>query len=444
MKVLYVAAEAVPLVKVGGLGDVAGSLPQAIKKLGVDIRLAIPWHKEIDVAKWGLKKIDGVGETRLGNSEVPVYLLARDEFAKVRKHKAIEGTKKEEKRFSKFSESILEFIKSSDWKPDVFHGNDWHVTDALVKFEKATQEDLINWGYSSKNLATLLTVHNLKYHSKVLGVAIQTADLINAVSPSYAKEILTPRFCAGLCEDLIKRRQDIHGVLNGIDYKVWNPERDDLIFNKYGRENWKEGKKASKKVLQEKLGLKDGGLMLGFVGRLDPGQKGVRLLVNAMERVVGMGCRVVILGTGNPKIEKQVKKAGDKYKGRVSSNITYDEQLAHEIYAGVDGLLIPSKYEPCGLIQMIGMAYGTLPIAHAVGGLKDTIKDGKTGFLYREDSSRGLVAVVKRAKKIFEQDRKRWEEMVKAAMAEDFSWDQSAKEYLKLYEMAISESRKSR
>lgn len=442
MRVLYVAAEAAPIEKVGGLGDVAGSLPPAIKKLGVDIRVAIPWYPKIDVKKWNVREVDGVGETRLGETDIPVYLLAREAFAKTGKHKAIVGTKKEEKWFLHFCEALVDFIKRSEWKPEVFHGNDWHVAEALERFEKASAEEIRGWGYEVANLATLLTIHNLSYHTKVLRKAILASDMINAVSPSYAEEILTPEFCEKLCGELNQRKDDICGVLNGIDYSVWDPATDKQLVGTYDKSSWQKGKAKSKLELSKKVGLDgDGSMLLGFVGRLDPHQKGVWILVNSIDKLVELGCQFVVLGTGNKKAEKLLREASRKQKGKVASILKYDEALAHQIYAGSDALLIPSRFEPCGLIQMIAMRYGTLPLAHEVGGLRDSIDDGRTGFLYKDYYSKGLVRAIRRAKKVFSEQPQVWSRMVEAAMGEDFSWDRSAREYVKLYEKALEKSR---
>lgn len=442
MRVLYVAAEAAPIVKVGGLGDVAGSLPLALKRLGVDIRVAIPWYPEVDAANWNVREVGGVGETTLGNSDIPLYLLAREVFSKTGEHKAILKTKEEERWFSGFCEALVEFLKQSEWKPEIVHGNDWHVAEALVALEKASPEELQLWGYEGRNFATLLTIHNLSYHTKVLKKAILAADMINAVSPSYAKEILTERFCEGLCQELQSRKDDLHGVLNGIDYSVWNPENDGHLPSKYGIDLWKEGKAASKTALLYEVGLEVGGMLLGSVGRLDPHQKGVGILINAIDRLVEMGCKIVVLGTGDKKSEVRLCEAASRHPGRVVALVKYDEGLAHRIYAGADALLIPSRFEPCGLIQLIAMRYGTLAIGHAVGGLRDTIKNGETGFLYSDYATKGLIAAVEQARAVFAGCDGRWEKMVENAMGEDFSWERSAGEYVKLYERAMEKSKR--
>lgn len=443
MRCLYVAAEAAPIEKVGGLGDVGGSLPPAIKKLGVDIRLAIPWYPDIGVAKWNVREVDGVGETKLGDTDVPVYLLAREVFAKTGRHKAILGTREEEKWFAGFCDQVIDFIKKSEWKPQVFHGNDWHVAEALVRFEKATPYELGEWGYGVSNLATLVTVHNLSYHTEVLRKAILVADIINAVSPSYSREIMTPQFCEGLCEDLQTRESDVYGVLNGIDYGVWDPGKDTFISHKYNVDSWREGKEKNKSKLRRELGLTESdSVLLGFVGRLDPHQKGVLVLANAIEKLVDLSVQIVVLGTGARRAEKEISRTTEVHPGQARAVIKYDESLAHQIYASADALLIPSKFEPCGLIQMIAMKYGTLPIAHEVGGLRDTIEDGRTGFLYKDYYSRGLVRVVRRAQQVYQGEPESWAEMVRAAMKKDFSWDRSAEEYVKLYRKALEKSLK--
>lgn len=442
MRVLYVAAEAAPLVKVGGLGDVAGSLPPALQRLGVDVRVAIPWYKDIDLKRWNVQVINGTGETTLSDTDIPLYLLGREVFAKTGEHKAILGTKEEERWFAKFSDAVVELIEHSEWKPQILHGNDWHVSEALVRIEQTSPQELSEWGYEAKNFATLLTVHNLSYHTNVLRKAILAADLINAVSPSYTEEILTKQFCEGLCTELNQRKDDLYGVLNGIDYGVWNPETDAHLSVNYGNDSWQEGKRRNKEELLDTVGLQSkDGMLLGFVGRLDPHQKGVLVLANAIEELVRIGCQIVVLGTGDRRTERVLKTACAKYPGMATAVIKYDEALAHRIYAGADALLIPSRFEPCGLIQLIAMKYGSLPIARAVGGLKDTIEDGRTGFLYHDYYSRGLVRAVRRAKAVYSDKPQHWASMVGQAMRENFSWDQSAKEYVKLYERALEKSK---
>lgn len=438
MRVLFAAAEAAPIVKVGGLGDVAGSLPPALKRLGVDIRVAIPWYPDIDVAKWQIREHDGIGETRLGDSGIPVYLFAREVFEETGKHKAILGTQEEERWFGRFCDAILDFIRKSEWKPQVFHGNDWHVSQALEHFEKASPQELEGWGYQTPNLATLLTIHNLSYHTRVLRRAVLSADLINAVSPTYAKEILTKEFCEGLCAELTAREADLSGVLNGIDYSIWDPRSDALLSFPYDPNTWRDDKARNKTDLRKALGFSEGEkMLLGFVGRLDPHQKGVLILANAIDKLVGMGCQIVVLGSGSIRAERSFRRASSKFPGEAKAILKYDEALAHRIYAGADALLIPSRFEPCGLIQMIAMRYGSLPIAHAVGGLVDTIRDGESGFLYSDYSSHGLVEAVARAKSLFTEQAERWAALVEVAMAEDFSWNRSAEEYRALYERAL-------
>ncbi len=442
MRVLFIAAEAAPLVKVGGLGDVAGSLPLALKRLEVDIRLAVPWYTEIDVGRFKVCEENGAGVTTLGKSDVPVYLLAREVFLKTGSHKAIAGTKAEEAWFSGFCEAVVRFLKDSEWKPEILHGNDWHVAKALSFLEKTAPETLAEWGYLEKNLATLLTIHNLSYHPTRLREAILATDIINAVSPTYAREILTPEFCEDLCEELNARKEDVYGVLNGIDYAVWNPETDGYLSECYSTLTWKGGKARNKRELRSRLGLEEStGMLLGFVGRIDANQKGIGVLIQAVERLVALGCQLVVLGTGDPRYERKLNSVAVRYPGKVAMCLRFDEQLAHMIYAGADALVIPSRFEPCGLIQLIAMKYGTLPIAHDVGGLVDTIRDGETGFLFKAYSSVGLVSAVERAKAMYSTEPVGWEMMVTRAMRENFSWERSAGEYIKLYEKAREKSK---
>lgn len=444
MKILYAAAEAAPILKKGGLGDVAGSLPPALARIGCDVRLVLPWHPEIDTEAYPIEEKAGYGIGRLGDAGIPVYFVARDEFDKAYGDGKHPEMAKEEELYEKFSLGIFEFLKRSDWKPDIFHGNDWHISRALAILEITTGRELYNWGFEEKsNLATVFTIHNLGYFWTSLRQAVLTADIINTVSPSYAKEILTPEYCTQLCPELNQRRSDLYGVLNGIDYGTWNPEIDDKIAFQYRIENRVQGKLENKRRLQEEAGFTASDAMLvGFVGRLDPRQKGVELIAQAIDKFSECGCQLVILGSGDPEIENKFREAGEKHPGLVSANIKYDEAFAHRIYAGADALLIPSKYEPCGLIQMIAMKYGTLPIAHAVGGLKDTIGHGETGYLYDEYSLDAMVGGIMNAQYDFLNNRDNWNRMMENAMWADFSWDRSAEEYVKLYEKALGKSRK--
>ncbi|MDP3724694.1 MAG: glycogen/starch synthase [bacterium] len=403
LRVLYLTSEVSPLLKVGGLGDVAGALPKALRLLGVDISIVIPWSPRVKfvLQPWE----ETVGEftlvhTFLPDSEVPVILL---------KHPSLLETTPA--AYARIAMSIVELKENGQLPFDLFHGNDW--------FAASTIELL-----SRKSIPTLLTIHNLSYHPKLLQAAIQRATMLTTVSPTYADEIRT------------ETRHDLIGILNGIDTDVWNPLTDLLIPTQYGVENWSVGKQKNKEALVNQLNLAEPTIpLLAFIGRLDTQQKGVNKIIEILPLLLAES-NVVILGTGADELERVLQKLGQQNPEHLSVNLRFDEKLAHQIYASADMMLIPSSFEPCGLVQMISMRYGTIPVAHAVGGLKDTIRDHETGSLYQEDTSSALNTAIEEALKVYQSDR--WATMVMTAMQEDFSWKKSAKAYQQLYASMMS------
>lgn len=471
LKVLFSAAEAAPIVKVGGLGDVAGSLPKALEKLGVDISLALPKYAESKLPG-DTKKAEefevsfGKEKTKvellrgtLPGSQVPVFLFQNEHFFEKGEHKPFSGTATEVDRFAFFSVALSDWITSGKGKFDLLHLNDWHTSLVPLLLRQRLGKD---------RPATLLTIHNFFFQGFALvdlvekiGVTLEDcrilawdaadgnldillegiahADVINTVSPTYAREIMTAEYGRGLDKVLQARGARVFGILNGIDYSVFNPETDDKIFAKYGPKNWPEGKSKNKLGLQKELGLAESVEipLIGFVGRLDGRQKGIDLIEAAMRQLLAKeNFQFVILGTGDRELEERLPQLAGHFKDKMRAEIRFDTTLAAKIYAGADIVLVPSRFEPCGLPQMIAMKYGALPLVRRTGGLADTVKDGETGFVFEEYRPDALAYAIKQAIGLFGQ-KDEWAKMVKQALSQDFSWRQSAQEYVKLYEKAV-------
>jgi len=493
MKVLFCSYEVAPFFKKGGLGDVAGSLPKALANLGVDISVVMPDYDEVKSQKLKVKSQDQelkikfagreeivrVDESVLPGSEVPIFFLENERYLSELKEDRNENME----QFGFFSKAIAKFSQEHENIGfDLVHLNDWHtaLVPLLLKLPKE------KWEVGSgkwERPATLLTVHNFGHQGKApldllnkLGIrqedskvlawdtadndlemlmeGIIHADLVNTVSPTYAKEIMESKVAGRLSEVLKGKEGRVKGILNGIDYSVWNPETDKYLAVNYGlsakrkaqsaklqlkTKNWREGKRKNKLALQEKLGLETNGEMplLAFVGRLASKQKGLEILYSAMIKLFKKAkFQFVLLGKGSQEWEEKFKKLATKEK-QVATVIRFDEGLAHQIYAGADFVLIPSQFEPCGLVQQIGMRYGALPIVRKTGGLADTVKDGINGFVFEEYRTEALIDCLKRGLQIFNFQFSILNSMVERAIGENFSWKRSAKEYLKLYQKAI-------
>jgi starch synthase len=473
MRVLLLAAELAPLAKVGGLGDVVGELPHALKSLGVDIRVYIPFHKTINRSLLSYREMDEILVPHPSGSEVAkiyrsiidgfeVYLIDGAPIAAVNgiyTDPVVDGYK-----FTFFSLAALEASRSADWKPDILHAHDWHTCAAVIWLKGNRDRDNF-W----KDTASLLTVHNLPYmgaggeaalafyglepiedlrlpdwaQHTPLPMGLATADWINAVSPTYSQEIQTPTFGHGL-ESLITDRSDrVVGILNGIDLSRWDPKTDKVLADNYNRENLKP-RGTVRASLLDTLGLSTDPEIpiLTIITRLEH-QKGADLAIGALSQLVEESWQFVLLGTGDPALEEMAKDFEIAHPDRVRSVIRFDAQLARTIYAGADMILIPSRYEPCGLTQMIAMRYGCVPIVAATGGLKDTVSDydknpNGTGFVYSPNTTDELAKAVLRAFSAFKEKR-RWRGLRLRGMAKDFSWQSSAQRYLDIYNRAHHE-----
>jgi len=471
INVLFLAAEAEPFIKVGGLGDVAGSLPRALRALSnddikLDVRLVLPYHPAVKADN--LKPV-GMFSLAHGNDEIqveafetslngmPVYFIGGDPIrANGSVYSSNAGLDAEKYVF--FSLAALELSRYINWLPDVIHGNDWHT--ALSMYGSLTKR----WEEGARHVASVLAVHNLPFMgpdvSAILesyGVKLAQTDLpdwarvmplplglwasdaIVAVSPTYGREILTPEYGCGLDDFLRSRGETVSGILNGLDTASFNPADDGALGSNFDI-NSLEKRALNKSLLQERLGLPQEPEipLLAMVSRMDV-QKGVDLVFAALKNMKGSKWQAIILGTGDPKLEEEAMNLQALYPERVKVETRYDAGLARQIYAGSDMFLMPSRYEPCGLSQMIAMRYGCVPVVRAAGGLNDTVIHGKTGFVFEKIHHMSLVAAIKSAFKVY-AEREQWQTIQRAGMAQDFSWENSARKYLELYQSIIKKS----
>ena len=471
MRILFAASESDPFIKTGGLGDVIGALPVALKELDNDVRVIIPNYRDIkEELKKELKYIDNFqvkvgwrnqycGILEYEYEGVKFYLLDNEYYFK---RSGLYGYYDDGEKFAFFSRAVLEFLKHIEWTPDIIHCNDWQTAmiPVLHKLEYIKDEKF-------KNIKTVLSIHNLFFKGmfskeilpelfgydyeafnngslehngavSFLKGGINYSDKVLTVSKSYVEEIKTSEYGEGLDGLLRYRGDSVEGIVNGIDYKEYNPETDKYISFNYSFETI-ENKKFNKELLQKQLNLavdKDVP-MIGLVSRLTH-QKGCDLIVRILDELLKEEVQVVILGTGEYIYEESFKSFCNKYKDRISVNITFSNDLAHKIYAASDMFLMPSLFEPCGLGQLIALRYGSIPIVRETGGLKDTIipyneyDESGNGFGFRNYSSDELLITLRYALDIF-KDKKRWNKIVKSAMDSDNSWNKSAGEYMRIY-----------
>jgi len=474
-KILFATSEVYPLIKTGGLADVAASLPRALTRLGYDVKIILPAYNSVleKAAATGVKQvaqftIDGepvvIRQTRLPGSKVTAWLVDIPEFSERvgNPYCGIDGNDwpDNHKRFSIFCKAIETIALNQanlNWQPDIVHCNDWQtgLVPALLSLHP-------------HHIATVFTIHNLAYrglfsqqafaelnlppafwhHERLEFYAqlsfikggIAFADYVTTVSPSYAREIQKPEFGCGLDGLLRYRSESLAGILNGIDIDEWNPASDPYLTANYNRRTL-GNKCKNKAALQERMGLtvKSDVPLLGFIGRLVD-QKGVDLILSQMPRIVEGNYQVVILGSGFAHYEQRLLEIAQQHPQKVAVHIGYDEALAHQIEAGSDIFLMPSIFEPCGLNQMYSLRYGTLPVVHAVGGLRDTvfelpfdkIDSLANGFVFHNADGRELFAAIERAATAFQQENV-WKKLQVNAMTQDFSWEQSAKHYAEIY-----------
>lgn len=462
MKIAVCASEVVPFAKTGGLADVAGALPLALEELNQEVIVVMPGYKAVQNSKIKIQKMkDGFSYAVIGKN-IKVYFIENDSYFN---RDGLYGDKNGDHkdnldRFCFYNRRTLELLKEINFKPDIIHVHDWQAALIPVYLKTIYEHD----GFY-KNTKTLLTIHNIGYQGlfpkeefpklgldwglfnmetlefygkiNILKGGVVFSDLINTVSPTYSKEIQTKEFGFGLEGILNKRRQCLFGVLNGLDYSIWNPRTDKFIIEKFSIENL-EVKYKNKEGLQKiyNLPAKKNIPLFGIVSRLAE-QKGFDILSANIEKICHLDLQLVILGTGDLKYHVILEDIVKKYPKIVSLHLKFDDALAHKIYAGSDIFLMPSKYEPCGLGQMISLSYGTIPLVFKTGGLADTItKDN--GFVFDNYKKEELVKTMEKAIRAF-KDKKEWAGLMQNAMQSNFSWNESAKKYLTLYEKAKSQ-----
>ncbi len=466
MKVLFASWELDPFFKFGGLGDVARSLPFALKELGVDIRNIIPFYnalklgrnKKTKVGKFDIKyagKNEKVEIYQVLNplSRVPVYLL---------KNKTYCDIAKSPDTFAFFDKAVVEIVKKNhlSFIPDIIHCNDHHtgLIPLLLRAMKSSVKTILtihNLSYQGRSSIQVLEKLNISHlKSKIMNWEIESrqlnflmegiihADIVSTVSPTYAKEIMTEEFGVGMEEVLRGKEGRVFGILNGIDVNLNHHLSGKALKYPFPKNNfsWEREKGQNKRFLQKKLGLRIGENIpfFSFIGRFDPRQKGIDIIHKMLRRIDVEKYEFVILGTGDQEWEERYEWLCKFYPKNVSCNFKFDDTLARQIYAASDFILIPSKFEPCGLIQMLAMSFGTLPIAHKTGGLGDSIKDNVNGFLYDDHTSEALERSVMHALDIWQNQKPRYRAMAEEALKTDFSWGKSAKEYLDLYTKLVN------
>ena len=473
MKVLFVAAEGLPFIKTGGLGDVIGSLPKVMVKHNVDARIVLPLYLNIaknnrdsfdkiasfDVKSGIINTVASVYSTKIDN--VIYYFIEHQGYFE---RDNIYGYGDDGERFAFYCKAVLEMVKHIDFMPDVMHLNDWHtgVVPVLNKthyrndkkmqkikfvytihnilfqgyFPKVCVDSCLGLSYDYYNDGQLRFEDGINY----MKAGIVFSDKITTVSNTYAQEILTPQFGEKLENVLRLREYDLSGIVNGIDLDLFNPKTDKNIKKKYDISNFVEGKKANKKALQKSLGLRQDQnvMVIGMVTRLS-NQKGLNMLLEQINNIMKLDVQFICLGSGDSYIENALKNVESEYKNRAVYYCGYNEQLANLIYAGSDLFLMPSNFEPCGISQLIAMRYGCLPLVRETGGLKDTVepynehtKQG-CGFSFYTYNSNDMLNAINYALNIFYNSNDDYNSIIYNAMDKDFSWDNSCLRYIELY-----------
>lgn len=470
MKVALCASEAVPFAKTGGLADVCGALPHALEELGVEVCLVMPKYSSVRSSGVLIKTFNQDFDVAVLGERSRAYFLKHDMYLRDGLYGDRLGDYADNlKRFAYFCKKSLELFQKLDFKPDVIHCHDWQTALIPVLLKANPEAYSFSKGKTPK---TVLTIHNVSYQGifpkeqmpetgldnkyfsvsglefydkiNLLKGGIEFADMINTVSPQHVLEMQEPESGCGLEGVLRTRKDNFCGIINGIDYDVWNPQGDQHLFKNYSYSDL-EGKKANKRKLQEfcRLDVIDDKPLLGFVGRLVE-QKGIELIIRVLPRLCEQGIQAVILGRGEPKYEMALVSLIQQYPALISFSSHFDDELAHRIYAGSDIFLMPSKFEPCGMGQMIGFKYGSIPVVYKTGGLKDTVIDYSlknafgNGFVFHVYEEPEFFIALRRASELFNQ-KKKWQELVSRVMRLNFSWKESARKYVELYEKAIGE-----
>lgn len=478
MRILFLASEVAPFAKTGGLADVAGSLPRALHQMGHDVRIMLPYYRMVEERGFHPRKGRRSVEVTIGGEErkgllrqtsldgVPVYFIDyRPYFFRDGLYgTAIGDYPDNAQRFGFFCRAALAFLRRLDWRPDVLHLHDWQTGLIPVLLRTELKGDPF-----FAALPTVLTIHNLGYQGlfppdvlpdigldwslfgmeglefwgkvSFLKGGLRFADLLNTVSPTYCREIQTPDYGFGLDGVLRARSVDLHGVLNGIDPRQWDPLLDAAIPSHYTADDLK-GKARNKRALQKELGFPQeaGRPIVAMITRLDT-QKGLDLVEDAWEGMMERDIQFVLLGSGEERHTRFFAEVRDRHSGKASIHLAFDDALARRIYAGSDLFLMPSHYEPCGLGQLIALRYGALPLARRTGGLADTVVDPAddperaNGFLFEHPSAGALLHALDRALALY-RNRREWLRLMRHGMTQDFSWTASAGRYVELYQKA--------
>ncbi|MEQ1638635.1 MAG: glycogen synthase GlgA [Methylococcales bacterium] len=473
-KILFVTSEAHPLIKTGGLADVSGSLPKALAELGQDIRLLIPFYQALKTTQEVYYRCTvrvnncdvNILETRMPESNLIVWLVDYPAYFNIPGNPYVdvygEAWSNNAERFTLFCRIAVEIAANRaylDWQPDIVHCNDWQsgLTPALLSLEAQRPKTVFtihNMAY--QGIFPVSTYHQLnlpgrlwnpsgvEFHNQLSFIkgGLAFSDHITTVSPTYAEEIQTAEFGYGL-EDLLKfRAAHLTGIINGIDQEQWNPETDSYIPGHFTAKTL-DKKQLNKVALQETMHLPvDAKLpVLGLISRLVD-QKGIDMLLDCLPEIVKMPLQVVLLGSGEKVFEERLQRFAQEHPTKIALRLGYNEQLAHLIEAGADIFLMPSRFEPCGLNQMYSQRYGTLPIVRKTGGLADTVIDAApetinnktaSGIAFNAPQAGALLEAIKRSQLLFNEP-KTWQQLQKNAMQKDFSWQNSAQQYLALYE----------
>ncbi len=489
-KILFVTSEVVPFVKTGGLADVSAALPQMLAEMGHEVRIVVPKYGAVDDRKYKIHEVVRLKDLqiKIGDKEVTfslkscflpgqkvrvqIYFLDNQEYFGSRNSLYTDPMTGEDypdndERFILLSKSVFELISKLGWIPDIIHCNDWQ-TGLIPAYLKTIYKD----DETFSKFKTLFTIHNLAYQgvfpkssfnktglpeelNSEKGIEIYNklnfmksglmfSDVISTVSETYANEIRSDEnLGAGLKQVLAKRKNDLYGIINGIDTRVWHPEKDKLIPKKYSPKNL-ELKKENKRELAEKFGFQYNPdiPIIGLISRLLDA-KGFDLIMEAFPEMMKMNIQVILLGTGERKYHNFFDKMSKKHSDKFACYLGFNDDLAHLIEAGADIYLMPSKYEPCGLNQMYSLVYGTVPLVRETGGLADTVirynekTDEGNGFVFKQYDASAMMKELKRALKLFE-DKKVWEKIMKNGMKSDFSWNVSAKKYIELYRTILA------